>query len=590
MSKFERSVVITLRLALLAGFSILAVYLFHLQVMRGEYYRRIAENNYVRLVRIPPSRGEIFDRRNRPVVVNVPTLNLYLVPGMIANRTALNRFLQHHLGIASAEIEEIIEEYRFNPMGAALLSPNVPFEIYVRMQENLNYFPALSFRRENGRKYLLPAHFLGYIGRIGEEEYARLKDDDYQRDDFLGKAGLEKTYETLLRGEAGYEVRQVDARGKSLNLLRHTMQKEPKPGLELVLSIDMELQRYARELLAGYERAAAVAIDPRTGEVLCWVSQPGFDQNRFMRRMSTQEWQELVDDPSRPLLDRVQQGTYPPGSVFKPVTASLALERGVVTPQERLANCTGGMQIGDRWFRCWQEWGHGRTNMTEALKVSCDVYFYDLSSRLELDDWNQWTHDNGWVDETGIDLPTQRKGFFPNTAWYRERYGRYTSIPGHMVNLSIGQGEVLTSPLHVCCYYAALADGGTWRTPHFFRRVIGENASAINESTAFSSRRLPMQQSTLEVIRHGLWRVVNEEHGTASSARVEGATVYGKTGSAENHQSEETHAWFAGWAEWSEPEIAVTVFVENAGHGGAVAAPIGGKILDFYARNIRTNP
>jgi len=194
------------------------------------------------------------------------------------------------------------------------------------------------------------------------------------------------------------------------------------------------------------------------------------------------------------------------------------------------------------------------------------------------------------VNETGIDLPTQRKGFFPTSDWYAERLGRGATLRGHMANLAIGQGEVLTSPLHVCCYYAALADSGIWRAPHFFRRVIGENASEINSIYAPASQRLPLSDSTLALLRRGLWKVVNEDLGTGRAAQVEGAAVYGKTGSAENPQGEETHAWFAGWAEWIQPELAVCVFVENAGHGGSIAAPLAGKIIDYYARNVRTNP
>ncbi|MCD4827986.1 MAG: penicillin-binding protein 2 [Candidatus Cloacimonetes bacterium] len=590
MSSSDRTITGVLRLFLLVGFATLASYLFNLQVVRGSYYQGIAENNYVRLVRVPPVRGEIFDRRNRPLVVNIPTTNLYITPGRIENRQLLTRFLQRHLGVSAVELEELLFENRFNPHGDALLFANVPFNICVRIAENQNYYPSLSFRRENGRRNLIPAHFLGYIGGIGEEEYQRLAALDYKRNEFLGKAGLEKTYELLLRGEAGYEVRQVDARGMSLDLLRHNLQKGPKPGLQLMLTIDLELQNYTRELLSPYERAAAVVIDPRTGGVLAWVSQPEFDQNRFMRRISNQEWQELMDNPARPLLDRVLQGTYPPGSVFKPITASLGLERNVITPDEKLASCNGGMQVGNRWFACWNEHGHGRSALTDAIKVSCDVYFYDLSSRLDLDDWQEWTRQNGWIDETGIDLPSQRSGFFPNSDWYIERFGRDISLRGHKVNLAIGQGEALTSPLHVCCYYAALANGGTWRTPHFFRKVIGENASSVNQAFAPEQRRLPISERTLSVLREGLWKVVNEERGTGQVAQVEGAVVYGKTGSAENHQGELTHAWFVCWAEWNEPEIAVTVFMENAGHGGSVAAPVAKQILDYYARNMRTNP
>jgi len=590
MNRHPQSLVIGMRLALLAGFMVLAAVLFNMQILRGAYFRQIAQNNYVRLVRIPAVRGEIFDHRSRPIVTNTHATNLYITPGKVDDHDALARFLLSFLGISQAELDELLHENRFRPYHPALLASDIPFELYVRMAEILNFSPSLSFREETGRQYLLPAHFLGYIGRINEDEYEKLKDNDYRQDDLLGKAGLEKTYETILRGTPGYEVVQVDARGNSLNLMRHNLSREPEPGMQLVLSIDLELQKYIRTLLEPCEKAAAVAIDPRTGGILAWVSQPGFDQNLFLRRISGEEWQALVNDPNKPMLDRVAQGAYPPGSVFKPVVASMGLERGVITPESRPVFCSGGYQVGNRWFRCWSAAGHGALDLTGALEQSCDVYFYDLSQHLPLDAWKQYVQASHWMGPTGIDLPTQREGFFPDEAWFKKHFGEHVSIRGHKVNLAIGQGEVLTTPLHVCAYYAALAENGLWRQPHFFRKVIGENASEVNSAFTVREERLPASDATIAAVRHGLWEVVNGPAGTGRVAAIPGAKVYGKTGAAENSAGGQTHAWFACWAEWNEPEIALVVFVENAGHGGSVAAPIAAQILDYYSRNIRTNP
>ncbi len=575
-------------LCILLGFLLLIFMLARLQVFQGDTFAQIAENNYVRLLRIPAIRGEIFDRDYQPLALNQPSINLMFVPGRIRSKEALANFVSERFDITRENVLDIIYQNRFRTYYEIRLVKDVSYEDFIDASEFLNFYPSLFFRAENSRKYLLENHFTGYMGKIGDKEYESLKDQDYAMDDTIGKNGIEKNYESILRGRPGYRVLQVDARGRNLHFLTHNLEKESKPGLQMILTIDSELQKEITQALPRDARAAVVVMDVRNGDVLSYISTPEYDPNVFMSRISAEDWDALINDPARPLMDRIIHGTYPPGSVYKPLVASLALDREIIEPDEKLAFCDGGYWVGNRYFRCWNEWGHGRLNVVDAITQSCDVYFYDLSDRLELGDLRAYTIQNYLIDRTGIDIGQERAGFFPSEQWYVDNYGKYVSIKGMKVNLSIGQGEILCSPLQVCCYYAALANDGTWRQPHLLKRLIGENADQYEILSV--EKELPMSADTKSIIRRALYKVVNNPSGTGKTASHPIAKVYGKTGSAENHQGKTTHAWFAGWAEWENPEIAVVVFLENAGHGGSVAAPIAGRIINLYHEKYHAEP
>ena len=575
-------------ISILLGFLLLLLMLARLQVFQGETFAQIAENNYVRLLRVPATRGEIFDRDYQPLALNQPSINLMFVPGKIRNKEAMADFVSDRFDVSRENVLDIIYKNRFRSYNEIRLVKDVAYEDFVDASEYLNYYPSLFFRTENSRRYLLENHFTGYMGKIGEKEYESLKDRDYSIDDNIGKNGIEKQYEEILRGAPGYRVLQVDARGRNLHFLTHNLEKESLPGLQMILTIDSELQKEITQTLPKDARAAVVVMDVRNGDILSYISTPEYDPNIFMSRISAEDWDALINDPARPLMDRIIHGTYPPGSVYKPLVASLALEREVIEPDEKLAFCDGGYWVGNRYFRCWNEWGHGRLNVVDALTQSCDVYFYDLSNRLELDDLRSFTIQNHLIDPTGVDIGQERAGFFPSEEWYVDHYGRYVSIKGMKVNLSIGQGEILCSPLQVCCYFAALATDGVWHQPHLLKKLIGENADRYD--IPHVEKTLPLSEDTKSIIRRSLYKVVNHSTGTGKTASHPVAKVYGKTGSAENHLGKTTHAWFAGWAEWQNPEIAIVVFMENAGHGGSFAAPVAGKIVRYYHDKYHAEP
>ncbi|MBM4404511.1 MAG: penicillin-binding protein 2, partial [Candidatus Cloacimonetes bacterium] len=309
------------------------------------------------------------------------------------------------------------------------------------------------------------------------------------------------------------------------------------------------------------------------------------DPNLFMQRISTDDWTALNNDPAKPMLDRVIYAAYQPGSVFKPVTGSLGFHKGIIDRNTRFSSCVGGLQVGNRFFRCWHAAGHGSMAFVDAIKHSCNVYFYDLSMRLDLDDFKGWTLKNRLAVQTGIDLPNERRGFFPSVDWYRKTYGRNVSITGHKVNLSIGQGEVMVTPLQICAFYTAIANHGNWIQPHLLKSTFGRGRLSKDQIDPIKRFKLPFSSSTMQLIHEGMFAVSNSPGGTATLVQVQGARVFSKTGSAENPMGKLTHAWYSGFIVTDQPEIVVTVFMENAGGGGSVSAPVANQIFNFFMGN-----
>jgi len=572
------------RISLAVLFLLLAGALFRLQVVMGRSYQQIAESNFVRIRRIVATRGEIYDHKYRPIVRNVPSHNLYLTSGKIRNFEALALFLKHNFNISETELHDLVLKQRFKTYEEILLADNIPYETRLILSEQLNYYPELTFRIGSTREYLYPNHFTGYVGRINEKEYDQYRSEDYSLNSYIGKTGLEKFYEVLLRGSDGREIVQVDAQGRSLELFKSDGNIEPVNGLSAVLTIDNDLQDFVSNTFPASMNGSVIVTDVRSGGILAYVSKPDYDPNVFMQRITPEVWSSL-NRPDKPMFDRNIHGAYPPGSVFKPLTAGAGLEKGLITPYTRLANCVGGMKIGNRFFKCWNRRGHGSNSLIDAMKFSCDVYFYDLSLKLGLEAFKEFVTLCKVCVKTGIDLPNERQGFFPDTRWYRKTYGKYVSIIGHKVNLAIGQGEVLTTPIQINAFYAALANNGLWIQPHLLKQTVGRGRLTREQVLPIQKYRLPMKQATLDAIRQGMWAVVNAPGGTGANAKIAGGTVYGKTGSAENSMGKTTHAWFSGYLVTDKPEIAVTVFLENAGGGGALAAPITARIFNYYLGN-----
>jgi len=446
----------------------------------------------------------------------------------------------------------------------------------------------------------MAAHLFGYLGEITQHELQSAEfSGEYRSGDFVGKRGLEKLFEKYLRGVEGERRVEVDVKGRELRILKT---QEPKPGNKVYLTLQRDLQRAAESAL-GEEAGAAVAIDVKTGEVLAMVSRPSFNPAIFARGISGKEWIALLQDPRHPLQDKTIQGQYPPGSTFKIVTALAALKAGVATPSTTV-DCQGFLPLGNRDFRCWKKWGHGRTDLKKALKESCDVWFYKVSLDLGIDRIAEMARSLGLGSSLGFPLEGEKPGLIPDRQWKRRRYG-VSWYDGETVIASIGQGYVLATPLQLAVMMASVANGGTVLRPQVVSRIEDLDGNILEQMTPDVINEAKLSPEDLKAVRRGIDAVVNEAGGTAWSSRLEGIKIAGKTGTSQvvklKDKDDKTakeevayrfrdHALFVGYAPADDPQIALAVVVEHGGGGSHAAAPVAKQIFASYFGISLTDP
>jgi penicillin-binding protein 2 len=568
---------------------ILTLRLFYLQVISFSYYRQVSEENRVRLVSIPAPRGLIWDRNGKRMVTNRTSYSLLLLPYKTQDMNFLVKKISPLLNLDENFLKEKIKAGWVNRYTPIKLMKDVDFKTICILEEQNEELPGVSYQPEKVRSYpslYWAGHLFGYVGEVSQKEMEDSKEKGLKLGSNIGKEGLEKEYDDLLRGEDGMNFLEVSAGGKILGPLKD---KRPLPytvGSDLVLTIDSDLQVEAESALSMFNAGAVVVLDPQNGEVLTLVSKPGFDPNQFSSFLDENTWENLINDPFHPLLNRAIQGSYPPGSTYKLLTAGAALESKLVDRNTTFSYCNGGFLFGNRVFRCWQPKGHGRLDLVQAIAQSCDVYFYQLSLKLGLDRWSEYARLCGLDKKYKIDLPDEIAGMIPTRQYYKKKFGQGEWIKNLVINLGIGQGEVLTTPLGLAVFYSALVNGGTVYQPHLLREIRSpEGRSTQNGKTVLS--HLPFSSSTLEILKEGLVEAVNSPSGTGGLARISDIVVGGKTGTAQNPHGRE-HAWFVGFAPADHPKIVVAVLVEQAGHGGTYAAPIARRIIERYLKGIST--
>jgi len=567
----------------LAGLVLLSGRLIFLQVWKAPYYKKISEENRIRRVPLHASRGMVYDRQGKALVSNRANFTVGAIPYELKDRTPDLRRVAEILSMDSTWLRKKIENPRYSAYEPVPLMRDANFSVISRIAEQSENLPGLVFQAEPTRKYSdleLARHLLGYVSEVSEEELKKNMAPRISAGSFIGKMGVEREYDQLLRGQDGAEFYEVTATGRIIGKLPDEEGEPATSGLDLVLSIDLNLQSVAESLLSNHPRGCLVALDPQNGEVLCLVSHPDFNANSFASVLSSEEWQSLVENPDRPLLNRVIQSAYPPGSTLKLLVAGAALEQGLITPQTTFHPCNGGFQFGERFFRCWDPEGHGTQNLKGAIQYSCDTYFYQLGLKTGVDVIADYALQCGFGRKLGIDLPQESKGFVPTTKYYNKRFGEKGWTKSAAINLGIGQGEFLATPLQVACFYGALGNGGTLYRPHVLKKVISKKGETL-EYKRTEIGHLPFSKTTLDLLQEACLAVVNQEGGTGWQARLPGMEVAGKTGSAENPHGE-THAWFVGYAPAQNPKIVVSILIENAGHGGDVAAPIAREIIKAY--------
>jgi len=570
----------TLLVLVAACYSLVVLSLLSTQVVRREHYASLARSNRQTKMRIPAPRGEILDRQGTPLADNVHQARLTVARSRAHEG---DPSLERLLSLLDLNRESILRRIGSSrePDRVTVLRHADPEQIAV-VEEHRPVLPDVQLDLQPRRRYRfgsLASHLLGYVGEVGEGDMGA-EERFYQPGDMIGRGGVEGLAERQLRGRHGSRLVEVNAAGHIIGEIPEGYTKAER-GVRIYLTISQPLQA-ALETLLGGKRGAGVVLEVQNGDLLAAASSPDFDPNEFTGGISASRWRELNEDPSTPLFNRIVQGTYPPGSPYKIITATAGLQTGKVRPTTRFSPCTGGWRLGNRVFRCWKPEGHGSLDLEGAIAQSCDVYFYQLAERLTLDELEAAARAFGLGKATGLEIPGEASGLVPSVDYYDRRFGPRGWTRGVMLNNAIGQGELLVTPLQMARAYAAVGGDGHLYQPHVI--LARENAYGVTEFRQVLRSREPVcDESIRRFLRRALVAVVSAERGTGSLARVEGVEVAGKTGTAENPSGED-HAWFVAYAPAENPEIAVAVIVENAGHGGDVAAPIVGELMETYFR------
>ena len=578
---------------IILSFGVLILRIWHLQILQKDVLQTLSENNRTKKVLQSDYRGKILDTGNKVIVDIRSSFNLYITPEDTKDIKGIYEIISRRLSMDEKEFYQTIKSapsYKDILIERDLSREDVAF-----IEEHKIDLPGVFFKVEPLRNYRegrLAAHVLGYIGEISKTQLAAANDSDYRQGDYIGKYGLEKIYESSLRGKKGSKEIEVDASGRELKILHQVF---PKQGENLVLTIDVEIQKKVEKLLVGKEGAVTV-LDPNSGAILAMASSPSFDPNLFAGKFSKATWNALIYDNLHPLQNRAIQGQYAPGSVYKIITASAGLGEGMVD-EKFTTFCKGRFKLGNREYRCWKKTGHGKVNLHKALVQSCDVYFYKLGSRVGIDKLARYAYGYGLGQKAGFELPEEKKGLVPSTTWKIENRNEQWYL-GETVSASIGQSYNLVTPLQMANLIGAVANGGTLWKPYVLKKIISNDGTVIKKTSPQILKKLPVSEEHLNIIRKALSGVVIEQRGTGYRARIPGIKVSGKTGTSqvirmksdeeEEKNKEETpyefrdHAWFVAFAPSEKPQIAISVIVEHGGHGGSASAPIAREIIKKY--------
>jgi penicillin-binding protein 2 len=562
---------------------LLVVAFFRAQVLRSSAWVLQAESNRLRQLGVPAPRGTIFDRNGNILADNVPGYAVVLLPDRRDTIRARLERLRPHLGLTDRRIDRLMETAAAYPRQPLAVKVNAPFDEVSVLEERKGEFPGLYLEMRPRRRYLdgkATAHVMGYLGEAttGELEDSVFANDPrgrYGPGTIVGKDGIERQYEAVLQGKPGYRYVEVDVLGRIVGSFQGPAAMEAVPGEDIRLNIDSELQQWVHRIFPDSMRGAVVALNVEDGGILALYSSPTFDPNAFVGGIDAGEWEALLSDPALPLFNRSVLATYPPGSTWKLATAAIALDLGVVRPDETMPiPCTGGMQYGNRIWHCWDHAGHGDVDLVGAIRHSCDVYFYQLGLRVGLQRLLEEGTAIGFNQRCGIDLPAEARGTFPgDVSWWEENFG-YRATEGEALNLAIGQGPNDQTPLKMAQFYLAIARDGSAPPPRLLK----------TDEPPPGGWSLNLSPEALQTMREGLRGVVRAG-GTAHMVSLEHWDLMGKTGTVQNPPNPD-HAWFAGIAgPWDgDPEIVVVVVVEFGESGSRVAAPIMAKTADFYLR------
>ena len=548
-----------------------------MQIVSRESYEEKSADNSIKGIEQTPFRGVFYDRNLKVMVDNIPAYTLRITPAEYDPK--LNKLLDKIIGADSGYVSSILRKNKiYSRYLPVRIKRGIDFNVVSWVEENSENLPGVDYIVEMQRGYLLGirgSQVFGYTKEISPNQLEKEK-DYYKPGDYVGHNGIEKQYETELRGVKGYNYVLVNSRRKEIGKYKNgTQDVNSTKGKDLVLSIDADVQKVGEEEMKG-RRGAIVAIEPKTGEILGLVSAPDYDLEQFSYVTSKEYLNELYSNPDKPLFNRATMSVKPPGSTFKMLAAIAALDMGLITTSTTYY-CGGGFTFG-RFFKCHGV--HGSINVVHAIEKSCNTFFYNLIYKIGLDKWKEYALKFGFAKKTGIDIGEESAGFIPDENYYKKMYGEKwpRSI---MASLGIGQGEVSVTPLQLAQYVAIIANDGSTFQPHVVKGYLDDNTKQL-VPFKFPEIETGIRKEVFDIVKEGMFLVVNGA-GTATHVKIDGITVAGKTGTAQNPNGKD-HSFFVCYAPAEDPKIAIAVVVENAGFGATYAAPIAKKLIEAYLK------
>jgi penicillin-binding protein 2 len=571
--------------------------LWYLQISRGDEYQGLSETNRVRIRSVPPPRGHILDRRGREIVTNRPSFNVVMIR---EDSFDIDDVLKRLSVVLDEDVEvlwERIREAAGTPRHIPIiLKEDIDWETLAHLENNKFKFSGIRIEVQPVRTFHygdLAANTIGYVGSITRKQLEEDESGRYEGGDLIGKRGLERLREQDLRGEKGSSSSEVNARGFEQQQL---INMDPLPGNDIRLTIDVDLQQAAEQFMdIGNKAGAVVAMEVNTGRLLAAVSSPSINLEAFIGGISQKNWDALLQNPRHPLINKIAQATYPPGSTYKMVTALAGLAEGVID-LNTVFYCPGHYYFGNRVYRCWKHSGHGSVDILKAITESCDVFFYQVGQRVGVDKLAEYARKLGLGKVTGVEMEHEKSGLTPTKAWKRKRY-KEKWHEGETLSVAIGQGFNIMTPLQIALMTSAVANGGKIFKPQLIESVTTTDGRVVEKfSPELVSELSDREKGYLNIIREGLFGVVHGKRGTARNVKIKGLTVGGKTGTAQVVRIAQykglkeqdipykfrDHAWFTCYAPADNPQIAVTVLVEHGLHGGSAAGPIARVILKTY--------
>ncbi|MFH1856894.1 MAG: penicillin-binding protein 2 [Candidatus Omnitrophota bacterium] len=547
---------------------------FHKQIISYPQYKTLSEKNRIRIRSIPAPRGLIFDRHSRVLAGNKILFSVAVIPQEVKEKQFVFNLLSD---VLNKSADGLLKNYKKNyiaPFAPVIVADDISRETAIKLEERSLFLPGVIVATVPSRFYPLKeeiCHVTGYLGEINSEELDKLKPYGYRIKELIGKDGIEKVYNSYLKGERGGIQVEVDNRGREVKILGY---KAPEKGNDIQLTIDSRLQEQIYDALKEYT-GAAIVINPNTGEILAMCSSPGFDPNMFIGDRDDKEINYLLNSSHRPLLNRSIQAVYPPGSIFKTLIAAAALQEGKINTATTIV-CKGEFVLGKRSFACWDKDGHGEQTVIYALKNSCNVFFYTTGLLLGVDLIYKYAEEFGLTQLTGIDLPSESTGVVPNAEWKKQQLGQ-PWYAGETVNYAIGQGYLCLTPIQVLRMICVIANGGKLVKPYLVEKI----GDVRIEKSGFKEVRV--DKKYLDIVKEGMAKVANTG-GTGYRVMVDGLQIAGKTGTAQTSQGK-THAWFAGFTPVDKPKIAVVVVLEHGGKGGLGAVDVARKAFLFVKEN-----